>query len=255
MKNLLLSMLVLASATAANAGIDSSNIVIETQEIAPRRVPGPYDQNNDRYDRYNDRYPNRKNTGIIPDEDLPFSDPGKPDRVEQAGRVIQASRDVVALGEAIYELINKGRPVINTSYEPISIVPRDPMSKEFIDPMDMENFRGPIVKNFRTRIKAFGMQEAVVFEYKVIYSYNGSYDGRGKYLTGVNIIPSRVVAKRGYTVNSSMMMSGMMNYGTRMDPIVGLMITVKYQIGNSGRVMERNDTFTIRGDNTDFRVN
>lgn len=238
-------MLVLASATAANAGVDSANIVIETQEIN-QRVPGPYDQYND---RYNNRYPNRKNTGIMPDEDQPYydPDPGKPDRVEQAGRVIQTTRDVVALGEAIYELINKGRPVINTSYEPLSIVPKDPMSKEFIDPMDMEGFSMPVEKMYRTRIKAFGITDAVVFEYKLIYSYGGSYNGAGKYLAGVNIIPVRVVAKRGYTVNSTMSMTGMMNHGTRANPIVGVMLTVKYQIGNSGKVMERNDTFHITG--------
>lgn len=243
MKNLLISMLVLASATAASAG---SNITIDTQEIT-QRVPGPYDQYNDRYDRYNDRYPNRKNTGIMPDENQPYYDPEKPDRVEQAGRVIQASRDVVALGEAVYELINKGRPVINTSYEPLSVVPKDPMTKEFIDPMDMEGFSMPVEKMYRTRIKAFGMTDAVVFEYKIIYSYGGSYNGAGKYLSGVNVIPVRVIAKRGYSVNSSMSMTGMMNHGTRANPIIGVMITVKYQIGNMNKMMERNDTFHITG--------
>lgn len=241
MKNLLLSMLVLVTAATANAGVDA--VTIDTQEI-DQRVPGPYDQYNDRYDG---RYTGRKNTGIMPDEDQPYYDPGKPDRVEQAGRVVQTARDVVALGEAVYELINKGRPVINTSYEPLSIVPKDPMSKEFIDPMDMEGFSMPVEKMYRTRIKAFGMTEAVVFEYKLIYSYGGSYNGAGKYLTGVNIIPVRVVAKRGYSVNSTMSMTGMMNHGTRANPVIGIMITVKYQIGNSGKVMERNDTFHITG--------
>src|SRR5690606_27407237 len=46
------------------------------------------------------------------------------DPVEKVGKVISVARDLVALGEDIYQLVIKGKPTNKTSYAPISVVPR-----------------------------------------------------------------------------------------------------------------------------------
>jgi hypothetical protein len=172
----------------------------------------------------------------------------KPDHIEQAGRIIQAGRDVVALGDAIYELLKKNAPVIRTDYAPISVVPRDPNDKSnAVDIWDMEGFSMPVEKRYQTRITDKVGKEAVIFDYKLMYSYGGSYNGKGKFLTGITIVPGNIVAKRGWTVDSSMKLSGIMNHGTKDDPIAGAIITIKYNISSLGRATERNDTIHIMG--------
>lgn len=177
------------------------------------------------------------------------------ERVEATGKVIGVAKDVVALGEAIYALVEKGRPKVTTEYAPISILPRDPSNsaadpaqRYAVDPFDMEGFSFPVEKMITAKVKSPTGKESVVFQYKVIYSYGGSYNGAGKYLTGINIIPASIKVAHGWTFNSSMKLSGMMNHGTRANPIVGAMITIKYSMGSTTQAFERNDTIYISGD-------
>ena len=179
---------------------------------------------------------------IIPNDQAPVNSP-----IETTGRVIQTARDMVALGEAIYELVKKGKPTNTTEYAPISVVPRDPSTKEHVDPFDLENFSIPVEKNYTAKITNGLGKEVVVFNYRVIYSYGGSYNGTGKYLTGVNIIPGSVRTSYGWDFNATMKLSGIMNHGSRLDPVAGVMVTIKYQMNSWSNAFERNDTIHITG--------
>lgn len=170
------------------------------------------------------------------------------DPIDRGGRIISVAKDVVALGEAVYELMNKNRPKITTEYAPISVLPKDPTTKEAIDLFDMEGFSMPVEKRFQTKITDKIGKPAVIFDYKLMYSYGGSYNGTGKYLTGITIIPGNIQAKRGWIIDSSMKLGGIMNHGTKANPIVGAIITIKYQISSMGKASERNDTIHITGD-------
>ena len=169
------------------------------------------------------------------------------DRVDSAGKVISVARDIVALGEAIYELVKKGKPTNVTEYAPISVVPKDPATKEIVDLFDLEGFSMPVEKTFVARVKNGVGKEVVKFTYKVMFSYGGSYNGAGRYLTGVIIVPQSVVTQFGWEFNASMKLSGMMNHGTKIDPVAGIMITVKYQMNGWSTAYERNDTIHITG--------
>ena len=170
-----------------------------------------------------------------------------PDKFETTGKVIQTARDMVALGEAIYSLVQKGKPSNVTEYAPISVVPRDPMSKEYVDPFELEGFSMPVEKSYVAKVKNGSGKEVVNFSYKVLYSYGGSYNGAGKYLTNVIIIPGSIKTTFGWDFNATMKLSGIMNHGTKADPVAGVMVTVKYQMNSWSSAFERNDTIHITG--------
>jgi hypothetical protein len=169
------------------------------------------------------------------------------DRVDNAGKVIQASRDMVAFGESIYELVRKGKPTSVTAYEPISVVPRDPTTKEYVDPFELEGFSMPVEKNFNAKVTNGTGKVVVNFNYKVMYAFGGSYNETGKYLTSVLIIPGSVVVKFGWDFAATMKLSGIMNHGTKANPIAGVLVTVKYQMNSWSSSFERNDTIHING--------
>lgn len=183
------------------------------------------------------------------DYDLDTDTPAKPtfdDRVDSAGKVITAAGNIVALGESIYTLVTKGKPKNTTEYAPINVVPKDPSSKEQIDVFDLEGFSMPVEKSYVAKIIAGG-KEVVNFTYKVMFSYGGSYNGAGKYLMNVIVIPGSVKTSWGWEFNATMKLSGVMNHGTKADPVAGIMVTMKYKMDSLTSSFERNDTIHITG--------
>ncbi|MBA2404095.1 MAG: hypothetical protein H0V66_04935 [Bdellovibrionales bacterium] len=173
--------------------------------------------------------------------------PGGPKvSMEQVGQVIATTKDIVALGESIYTLVQKGKPSNTTDFAPISIVPKDPISKEIVDPFDMEGCSFPVEKKFVTSIKTGGA-EVVRFEYMVIYTYGCSYNGSGKYIQNAFVQPVSVKTTYGWDFNATMKLAGIMNHGTKAEPVVGAMLTIKYSMNSWRTAFERNDTVHITG--------
>ena len=165
---------------------------------------------------------------------------------DQVGQVIAVAKDIVALGESVYTLVQHGKPSNTTDFTPISIVPKDPISKEIVSPFDMENCSFPVEKKFATTMKTGGA-EVVRFEYMVIYTYGCSYNGAGKYIQNAIVQPVTVRTSYGWDFSATMKLSGIMNHGTKADPVVGAMLTIKYSMNSWRTAFERNDTVHITG--------
>ena len=167
--------------------------------------------------------------------------------IDRTRQVISTAKDFVALGEAIYELVKKGKPSNTTKYEAISVVPKDPMTGQYVDPFDMEGFSIPVERNFTAKIKNGAGAEVVRFDYTLIFSYGGSYNGTGFYLTNVMIVPKYVKTTHGWDFNATMSLSGIMNHGSRANPVAGALVAIKYQMNNWRASFERNDTLHVTG--------
>lgn len=167
--------------------------------------------------------------------------------LENTRQVIQTAKDFVALGEAIYTLVQKGKPSNVTNYEAISVVPKDPATGEYVDPFDMEGFGIPEERNFKASIKNGAGTEVVRFDYTLVYSYGGSYNGSGYYLSNVMIIPKSIKTTHGWDFSATMSLSGIMNHGSRANPVAGAMVTIKYKMNSWRAAFERNDTIHVTG--------
>lgn len=165
--------------------------------------------------------------------------------VSQAGEVIRVGRDLVALGEAVYELVKKGAPVIRTDYAPISVLPRS--GGEAIDVSETESWQMPVSRRVTMNYKnRFGVT-VVSFTYSVVFAYGGTYNGSGAYISGAQVIPSQVHASFGFTFESSMRLGGMTNHGTTADPVAGAMLNIQYKVNSIMSAVETNDTYHITG--------
>jgi len=169
------------------------------------------------------------------------------DPFERVGKVISTSKDMIALGESFYDLVKKGKPSNTTTYAAVSVVPKDPTTKEAVSPFDMEGFSMPSERTFKTRIKNGNGSALVTFLYKVIYSYGGSYNGKGKYLTNVMIVPVKVETSWGVDFSATMSLQGIMNHGSRENPIAGAMVAIKYQVQTWSSSTEANDVIHVTG--------
>lgn len=163
-----------------------------------------------------------------------------------AGQVISIAKDIVALGEGIYTLVQKGKPSNTTDFSALAIVPKDPISKEALDPFELETCSFPVEKKFKTSMTTGGA-EVVRFEYMVIYVYGCSFNGTGAFIQAIMIQPVSVKTSYGWDFNATMKLSGIMNHGTKADPVAGAMLTIKYSMNSWRTAFERNDTMHITG--------
>ena len=146
------------------------------------------------------------------------------------GQVINWGRDLVALGEAIYTLVSKGKPVVQTQYTPISVVPRDPITRNYVEPMELEEATAPIKKRFITSAKNGFNQEVVRVEYLLMFQV-AKYNGKGKYILNAVILPN-VKVGYGFDFSSQMKLIGVSNRGKAADPVVQIALDMHYTIGS-----------------------
>lgn len=169
--------------------------------------------------------------------------PGDP--VERVGRVISIARDLVALGEDIYRLVIKGKPSNRTSYAPISVLPR--IGNKAVDILDTERWTMPVKRTYQVVYENTYGADVVTFRYSVMYSYRGSYNGKGAYLTSVQIIPEHVRTLFGFDFTATMKLGGIVNQGTRANPVAGATLLMEYTISSLLVANNQTDTFFING--------
>lgn len=160
--------------------------------------------------------------------------------------VIAVAKDIIALGKEVYEMVKKGKPVNVGEFTPISVVPRDPATKEAADPFDLEMCSMPVEKKFLTTIQSGG-REAVRFEYLVVFIHSCSYNGKGKFIQKAIVQPISAKAAYGVEFSAKLKLSGLMNHGTKEAPIAGAMLTLQYKMNTLTQAFERNDTIYLSG--------
>ena len=167
------------------------------------------------------------------------------DPIENPGNVIKVARDLVALGEEVYKLVVKGRPANVTSYSPMSVIPK--VNGEAVDLLETENWKAPKKKTYEVNYRNLYGISVVTFRYSIIYSYNGSYSGKGAYLTSVQIVPEFVNTLFGFNFSATMKLGGIQNQGTRENPIAGATLLIEYVVSSILVANNSVDSFFISG--------
>jgi hypothetical protein len=168
----------------------------------------------------------------------------QPDPIENAGRIISVARDLVALGEEIYSIVTHGKPNITTKYDPISVVPKE--GGQPVDPMDMEMWQMPTKRTFSLNYKNKLGMKVVEFKFHVMWSYGGSYNGRGAYITGAQIIPAASV-KWGFDFTATMKLGGIQNSGKKDNPIATASLILEHTVSNILNARSMSHIFIIDG--------
>lgn len=170
---------------------------------------------------------------------------GMVDSTERVGKIISVSRDLVALGEDLYRLVIKGKPSNTTSYAPISVIPR--IGGQPVDILDTERWTAPVKRTYEVVYENLYGIDVVTYRYSVIYSYNGSYNGTGAYLTAVQMIPEHVRTLFGFDFTATMKLGGIVNQGTKSFPIAGATLLMEYTVSSVMVSNNEVDTFFVNG--------
>lgn len=171
---------------------------------------------------------------------MPFNTP-----IDNVGRVIAIGKDLVALGESVYQLVLKGKPVVKTTYAPISVIPR--VNGQPADIFETEGWTEPQKRTYQIKYNNLYGVTVIHFMFSVIYSYNGSLNGKGAYLTALQIVPEYVKSLWGWDFTATMKLGGLQNMGTKADPIAGATIMIEYTASSLLENIQRTNSFFING--------
>ncbi len=174
-------------------------------------------------------------------KDLKFG----PGPLANIGTVIALGRELVALGEALYQLILKGKPSVKTEYAPISVLPR--VSGKPVDIFETEGWSTPEKRTYEVKYENLYGVVIVDFKFSVFYSHGGTYNGVGAYLTSVQVVPENVKVLWGWALDASMRLGGIQNQGTRENPVAGATIILQHTTSSMLANVQKTTSFFITG--------
>ena len=166
---------------------------------------------------------------------------------QSIGEVIKTGDEIIAFGKRVYAIIEAGRPVVSSSYAPISVLPFDKKTNTYTSAMNLSYWKGPRSKKYRVSYEnGFGMN-VVDFTYNINMSYGGSNNGKGLYLTNVQIVPQNISVAWGYTFDAKMILTGITNKGSQDSPIASATLNLSYTVSTVIKEDRNNYTYEVVG--------
>lgn len=183
----------------------------------------------------------------VKEVETPYYKDNELQQAKNLGAVIMQARELIAFGKEVWKIVEAGRPVMNTSsMQTITVLPKTE-DGEVVSPLDMENWNLPSSKSFRVEYKnGFGML-VVGFTYTVVYQWGGSYDGKGKYLTGVNVMADDISVAWGYDFSATSKLVSITNTGSKANPVAAATFNISYRVKTVVKDQTSSETFYVTG--------
>jgi len=168
-------------------------------------------------------------------------------QAKDLGAMIMQAGQLIAFGKEVWKIAEAGRPVMNTSsMQTITVLPKTE-DGQVVSPLDMELWKLPSSKSFRVEYRnGFGIL-VVGFTYTVVYQWGGSYEGKGKYLTGVNVMADDISVAWGYDFSASSKLVSITNTGSKVNPVVAAIFNISYRVKTVIKDQTSSETFYVTG--------
>src|SRR5690606_24045207 len=85
----------------------------------------------------------------------------------ELGDIIATTRQIIAFGKEIYKIIVAGKPVVDTKYTPISVLPLDTEFGKDIAPADLARWQPPKSTKFKVTYENGYGSEVIAFTYNI----------------------------------------------------------------------------------------
>jgi hypothetical protein len=152
---------------------------------------------------------------------------------------------VTALGRQIWKIVEANQPVMRAHLETTSVVPQG-----ISDWKVLEGWSAPKSRLFRSVYRNLYGAQVVRFDYRVIYTAGGSYNGHGKYLARISVVPAHVTVAWGYTFNAEAHVPVVTNEGSQTNPIAAAQIDVQWSVDTAMRHYTETSSYYVSGDGT-----
>jgi hypothetical protein len=156
--------------------------------------------------------------------------------------VLVSIEKIVNIASKVWEIVKDNAPAVNIDTKYATAYPEGITSAA-----QLAGWSRP--KTYTYGFYAENLYGSVMIDckYKFSFTYNGAYKGKGKYLTGVAVIPSKVTAGWGYkfTMTAAVPDSTIANVGTDTDPVAAMQMKLNWKMSTVLKVVEGTSVYYI----------
>jgi len=152
---------------------------------------------------------------------------------------------IINIAAKIWKIIKDNAPVVNITTKYATAVPKGIQSWT-----ELSNWSKPKAYTYGFYAKNLYGITVIDVRYKVVYTCNGDYKGKGKYLTGVTIIPEKVNVAWGYRFDMSAEVpdTTVTNVGSYANPLAALQLRLAWAIATVLKETRGTSIYYIQGD-------
>jgi hypothetical protein len=151
--------------------------------------------------------------------------------------------NIINFGKNFWALIEANKAIVNITSDRANAIPQGISSWEH-----MQEWKAPNSRLFHVTYTNFFGMNVVDFTFRLIYTYGGTVNGKGHYLTQIGVIPAELLVRSGYAFNVNVSVPSITNAGTSESPMAAAEILVSWSLDNYAKHIEGSQSFYIRGD-------
>lgn len=150
---------------------------------------------------------------------------------------------IINIYERVWSIIEKNKPVVNVAAPPFAAaVPQGITSWE-----QLQEWKDPKTRVYGFYAKNLYGVTVIDVKYQVQMTYGGNYKGKGKFLTGVTVIPLKVDVAWGYKFSMDAAVPSTANIGTSDDPVAAMIANLHWQISSTIKDSQGTSVYNIKG--------
>ena len=132
---------------------------------------------------------------------------------------------VINIGQKIWNVVEKGRPVANYANSKATALPANATRWD-----QLESWQAPKSKVISVVYKNVYGFEVIRFTYRIVLLYGGSVNGVGKYIGYASVEPLEMITAYMYTFNAKATVDAVYNMGTRQNPLAGMILNINWTV-------------------------
>ena len=149
---------------------------------------------------------------------------------------------IVNIGKFLWDIIQVGQATVDVKTDFANALPVG------LKVDALSNWQDPLFKTYKFTFKNFLGMRAVHFNYKVSYTHGGQYNGNGRYLANVIVVPSKIYVMWGYNLSADVTVPKVVNAGSKENPIAGMQLHLHWKISSIFSTEENTKAYYVRGD-------
>ncbi len=150
--------------------------------------------------------------------------------------------DIVNIGKLVWDIITYNKAVANMQTDMATALPKGVSDWSAMLGWMSES------KAYRIAYKNKLGSNVVDFTYRVLFTHSGSFNGKGKYLTAITIIPANLTVLWGFQFNAKASVPTVLNVGTLEDPVAAARMFLRWGVKSVLSANEITKTYTVQGD-------
>ncbi len=149
---------------------------------------------------------------------------------------------IMTIGEKIWQIVKDNQPTVNFTAHTASAIPAAAAC-----PFNLTGWSVPFSRTYKLAYDNMWGSSVVDFTFKVIFSYGGTFDGRGAYLANVTVHPVQVNASWGQNFDASVVIANAINVGNSEQPVAGMEVAIDWNVKNVFNNIKSRRIFFVDG--------